>query len=91
MSRPKSTNPRTQLVITERDLKKIKTDISHRTLVLVTAWTMDELDYDEDKIIEMWDGISRWADAIDHKKLIKLETVCDIISEHTGLKLRWNK
>ena len=89
MSRPKATNPKRQLVLTERDLKRIKTEISHKTLVLVTAWTIDELGYDEDKIIEMWDGIARWADAIDHQKIIKLNDVCDIISEHTGLKLRW--
>lgn len=89
MSRPRSTNPRTQYVLTQRELKKIKVEISNRTLILVTAWMMDDLDYDEDKIIEAWDALSRWADAIDHQKIIKLETVCDIISEHTGLKLRW--
>lgn len=55
----------------------------------MTAWTMDELNYEEDKIIAMWDGITRWSDAIDKQKLIKLNDIADIINEHTGLTLRW--
>lgn len=89
MSRPKKYKPNTQMTITHRDLKRIKDEISHRTLILITAYLMDELDYDEDRIIEMWDGIANWAHAIDHDKLIKLQDVCDIINQHTGLKIQW--
>ena len=76
-------------MLTKGDLERMKVEIAHRTLLLVTAYTMDELNYDEDKIIEMWDAIARWSDAIDNQKVIKLNDIADIINQHTGLKLRW--
>lgn len=76
-------------MLTKGDLERMKVEIAHRTLLLVTAYTMDELNYDEDKIIEMWDAIARWSDAIDKQKVIKLNDIADIINQHTGLKLRW--
>lgn len=89
MSRPKVKKPSDKVVMTKRDLERLRLEVAHRTLLLVTAWTMDELNYNEDKIIEMWDGIARWSDAIDKQKLIKLNDIADIINEHTGLTLRW--
>jgi len=89
MSRPKKLKPSDKLTLTKRDLERIKTEIAHRTLLMVTAWTMDELDYDEEKIIQMWDGIARWSDAIDNQKVIKLNDIADIINKHTGFELRW--
>lgn len=90
MSRPKKRKPNSQRVITERDLKRMKLEIAHRTLILVTAWTMDELGYSDEKIVEMWDGIARWSEAIDHDKVIKLNDICKIINEHTGFNLMWD-
>ena len=89
MSRPKVQKPKDKIVLTKRDVERMKVEIAHRTLLLVTAYTMDELGYDEDKIIDMWTAISRWSDAIDKEKIIKLNDVADIINEHTGLTLRW--
>lgn len=89
MSRPKIQKPKDKIVMTKGDLERMKVEIAHRTLLLVTAYTMDELNYDEDKIIEMWDAIARWSDAIDNQKVIKLNDIADIINQHTGLKLRW--
>lgn len=89
MSRPKVKKPKDKVVLTQGDIQRMKVEISHRTLLLVTAWTMDELDYDEDRIIEMWNGISRWSEAIDEKKLIKLNDIANIINDKTGLNLRW--
>lgn len=89
MSRPKVKKPKDKLVMTKGDLERIKVEIAHRTLLMVTCWTMDELDFDEDKIIAMWDDIARWSSAIDKDKTLKLNTIADIINEHTGLKLQW--
>lgn len=89
MSRPKKLKPNDKVVMTKRDLERLRLEVAHRTLLMVTAWTMDELDYDEDRIIEMWDAIARWADAIDRQKVIKLNDIADIINEHTGLTLKW--
>lgn len=89
MSRPKVKKPKDKLVMTKGDLERIKVEIAHRTLLMVTCWTMDELDFDEDKIIAMWDDIARWSNAIDKDKTLKLNTIADIINEHTGLKLQW--
>ena len=89
MSRPKKLKPNDKMVLTRRDLDRIKLEIAHRTLLMVTCWTMDELDFDEDKIIAMWDDIARWSNAIDNEKTLKLNTIADIINEHTGLTLKW--
>jgi hypothetical protein len=47
---------------------------------------MDEMDYDEDRLIGFWEGVSRYAKAID-TKIISLRTVTRIIEDHTGLTL----
>lgn len=77
----------TVIVMTARDVTKAKKEIADRTLTLITAYLMDELDYDEDKIVELWEGITRYSEAIkDHT--ITLNKVKDIIEERTGIKLK---
>lgn len=75
------------ITLTAREITRIKKEISDRTLTLITAYLMDELDYDEDKIIELWEGITRYSEAIkDHS--ITLNKVKDIIQEKTGIVLK---
>ena len=93
MRSPKKTRrpSQTPVVMMARDVTKLKQQVSDRVLCLVTAYLMDELDYDEDKIVEMWEGISRYAAAIDDHT-ITLNKVKEIIQEHTGIKfLGWKK
>lgn len=77
------------ITLTNRELNKLKLDVTERVLCLVTAYMMDELDYDEEKIVDMWLSIQRYANAIkDHT--ITLNKVKEIIQEKTGIKfLGW--
>ena len=88
MRGPKKTKrpSQTPLVLYERDLRKLRESISDHVLTLVTGYLMDELDYDEDKIVALWEGIARYSNAVeDH--LITLNTVKEIIEKNTGIKM----
>ena len=76
--------------ITQKKLQDIKMEAIGQTMVLTIAYLMDELGYDEDKCLDVWDGVARYADAV-NSNLIKMEKICDIINEHTGLNIHWNK
>ena len=67
MKSPKKIKKQRPLVLYERDINKIKMQVADRMLCLVTAYLMDEVDYDEDRIVELWNGVSRYSAAIkDH-------------------------
>lgn len=76
--------------ITPRKLEEIKRDISGQTMIPTLAYLMDDEDFDEDRLIGVWDGLSRYAEAV-NSHLISLNKVCDIINESTGLSIRWNR
>lgn len=44
------------------------------------------MDYEAERLLDFWDGVARYADAIDDN-IITLRRVTEIIEEHTGLKL----
>ena len=81
----------TPIVLYKRDLERIKLSVTDQVLTLVTGYLMDEFDYDEDKVVELWEGITRYHKAIeDH--IITLNEVKEIIKKHTGLDLLgWKK
>ena len=78
-----------RITITPRKLDEIKKEAIGQTYILVAAYLMDELDYSEDKILEIWDGVAKYADAIRNKD-ITMKRICYILEAHTGLKVRWN-
>ena len=69
-----------------RDLNKIKWDITDDVLTLVTAYLMDEMDYDEQKIVDLGEGIARYSKA-EKDHYITRSKVKKIIEENTGIKL----
>ena len=75
--------------ITPAKLNEIKVDVAVQTQILMLSWLMDEFGYDRDKIVEAWDGVARYADAV-KEKIISMDKVCNIINEHTGLNIKWN-
>lgn len=89
MSRPKVRKPKDHITLTRKDLERYQLDQIQKAFILTAAYLMDDFDYDEARILDFWNGVVRYADAID-SKLISLQTVTQIIEEHTGLKLgKW--
>ena len=89
MSRPKKRRPNDPVTMSQKQLENYRHEIAWRTMVLFIAYSMDELGYDKDKIVDVWAKVNDWADSIDKRKLITIETVCTIINNETGLDMRW--
>lgn len=79
-----------KIEITPKKLAEIKNDVTGQTLILVLGYLMDDMNYDPDNLLGVWEGVTRYAEAV-NTHLISLNKVCDIINEHTGLGIRWNK
>lgn len=79
-----------KIEITPRKLQDIRQDVVGQTMILTLAYLMDDEDFDNDRLLGVWDGVTRYASAID-SHLISLNKVCDIINDSTGLKIRWNR
>lgn len=82
--------PNKKIEVTPKKLEAIKAEAIGQTMILTIAYLMDELGYDEDKCLAVWDGVTRYAGAVS-SKLITMQKVCDIINKSTGLNIRWNK
>lgn len=65
-----------------------KTKIVQRMLLLTGAYLMEEYDWDDEKLIEYYNKIAEWSDAID-KHIISCKTVAEIINKQTGAEVRW--
>ena len=76
--------------LTPRKVKEIKTEALGQAMILTLGYLMDEMDYDPDALLGVWEGVVRYAEAVD-SKLISMQKVCDIINKSTGLNIRWNK
>ena len=59
-----------------------------RMLVLSAAYLMEEQDWDDDRLIDYYEAMCRWSDAID-TKLITIQKVIDMVNEKTGAEIRW--
>ena len=73
--------------MTDKQIKKLEDEAWKKCAILTTAYVMDELGYDEDKIMDFHDHLDKWIDAID-EHLITIDQVCKIIEEHTGIKIK---
>lgn len=78
-----------KVMMTPHKVEEIKREAIGQTYLLVAAYLMDELGYSEDKILEIWGGITKYADAVRDKD-ITMKHICKILEEHTGMKVRWN-
>ena len=78
-----------RITITPRKLQEIKTEAIGQTFLLFAAYLMDELEYSDERILELWDAVARYSDAVKNKD-ITMNKICKIIEEHTGMKVRWN-
>ena len=76
--------------MTEKELKRIKDkiayDITKKTNLLYLTVLTEEYGFDEDKLIEVMETVTRWANYID-EKLVPLNKTSEIIYQRTGMKL----
>lgn len=77
-----------KIEITPRKLKEIRDDTAKQMIVLMLAYLMDEVDYSADKLIETYNALTRYVEAIDNK-LISVKTVENILAEQAELEIRW--
>ena len=78
-----------KVMITPRKIEDIKLDAIMQTMLLSASYLMDEMNYSEERIMQYWDGVARYSQAVKDHDITMLK-VCQIIEEHTGLKVRWN-
>lgn len=76
-------------VLTASQYRAMKTEALGQCFLLTAAYLMEEMEKPAEEICELWDGVARYAEAVD-KKYITMERVCKILSEHTGLDVHWN-
>ena len=77
-----------KIEITPRKLKEIRDDTAKQMIVLMLAYLMDEVDYSADKLIETYNALTRYVEAIDNK-LISVKTVENSLAEQAELEIRW--
>lgn len=82
------------IMLTKAEISKLKREITEeaftKSVVLMLAYIMEEpgIDCDEDKIVEIFEGVERYAEYIENHE-ITLKKVCEIIKEYTGLDIVW--
>lgn len=74
--------------MTPRKVDELARQASAKAMILFAAYLMEDEDFTPERICEVWDGVTRYASAVDDK-LISLRKICEIINEHTGLNIRW--
>lgn len=80
-----------KIELTPAKLEKIKQEAVEQTLLLTIGYLMDELNYDADRCVDVWAGITRYAMAV-KDKTISMQKVCDIINANVdNINVRWNK
>ena len=84
------TRPNKRIELTPRKLEEIKAEAIGQAMILTIAYLMDELNYDADECVSIWEGVTRYAEAVGDR-LITMDKVCNIINDHTGLNIKWNK
>lgn len=73
------------IVISQQKFQELQDELALQNLLLSAAYLMDEEGYNDAQIVEFWQSLTRWAEAID-EHLISIQTVADIIEKETGLK-----
>ena len=82
------------VTMSQAELKRLihrTSDLSTtQALCLFIAYIMEETEItvDDKKVVEIVDGVNRWADAVDDH-LITLKEVAEIIEKHTGAVITW--
>lgn len=87
----KKRKPQKRIELTESKLKRLKEDITaqctEHALLLVTAFCAEEYQLDDNGVVELWDALGRWCEAI-NEHTISIHTVRKIIEAQTQTKIR---
>lgn len=85
MSKKKHRAGMKPIVTTQKELDKIRQEAIKQSMILSAAYLMDEHGYNDEQIVDFWESLTRWVDAIDSHQ-ITIKTVTDIIENTTGLR-----
>ena len=86
----KDRNRPQKITMTAKELKrtkdKIALDITRKVNLLYLTVLTEEYGFDEDKLIDVMETVTRWANYLD-EKIVPLEKTSEIIYQKTGMKL----
>lgn len=80
---PKEKRP---ITLTQAKIRKMKEDVTWKTLVMFIACAMDEFDWDENDVEAFSIRLNRYMEAVD-THLISVHKVAKIVEEVTGMKI----
>lgn len=91
----KDRNKPAKVTVSVKDLKRQKEQIAlemtERINLLYLTVLAEEYGFDEDKLCEVMETVTRWAGYID-EKIVPIEKTAEIIERKTGMKLtKWSK
>lgn len=75
------------IVMTQAKVRKLKEDITWKTLVMFIACAMDEMDWGIDEVTDFSVRLNRYMDAVD-THLLSIHKVAQIVEEVTGMTIR---
>ena len=90
MAVPKAKKRKNKTVtMTRAKWRETKAEALGQCFILVAAYLMEDMKAPAEEILQLWDGVARYAEAVD-QKLITMSKVCKILSDYTGMEIRWN-
>lgn len=82
-SKPRNHKAERPVLMYRKDIEKLQTETQEAALVLMLAYLMDEEDFDDERVRQMWQKMESWMLAVkDH--LVAVEEVKKIIFEQRG-------
>ena len=75
------------VMMTQAKIRKLKEDITWKTLVMFIACAMDEFDWGIDEVTDFSVRLNRYMEAVD-THLLSIHKVAEIVEEVTGMTIR---
>ena len=81
---------RVKYTLSDKQLKKIKAEVTAEAVTktgMLYLVALAEMGWDEDKIVDLFETISRYMEYIDDK-VVKIKEIQDIIERRTGIIIK---
>ena len=85
----KKRDVRAKYTLSDKQLKKIKAEVTAEAVTktgMLYLAALGEMGWNEDKIVELFETVSRYAQYVDDK-VVKIKEIQDIIERRTGMTI----